>query len=219
MTWTLTVMLRTNVHRFPPLNLKQIVLFLLKNSWRGRGGRGMHVTEQRGGAAVFVTLYMWTGSTPPSHLKQKWANCWSSDPIDPHITHSSISPPLLHIENITLYFTRGLGEQNIYYFTRNSAQAKYVQQTCSHHPRICEHMEQTRDQCETEPSECPAEKNLQLRDTSFPLFIECLRSTDNGVARRPAVTWSSPTYLRRLQTLREEMGLKTFSHKLTLLVM
>lgn len=30
--------------------------------------------------------------------------------IGPHITHSSISPPLLHIENRTLYFTRGLRE-------------------------------------------------------------------------------------------------------------
>lgn len=40
-------------------------------------------------------------------------------PVDLQVARSSISPPLLRIENITLYFTRGLREQNVYYLTRN----------------------------------------------------------------------------------------------------
>lgn len=55
-----------------------------------------------------VTLYMWTGSTLVSSQTGT-----SSNPNNPHITRSSISPPLLHIENITLYFTRGLRTEHL----------------------------------------------------------------------------------------------------------
>lgn len=64
-----------------------------------------------------VTLYSWTGSTlvlfHTNPTAAESPNKTSEPLIDPHITHSSISPPLLHIENITLYFTRGLRTEHL----------------------------------------------------------------------------------------------------------
>lgn len=50
--------------------------------------------------------------------------------------HSSISNScVLHIENITLYFTRGLRTEHLLSY---SVQAEYVQQTCFHQTKDCE---------------------------------------------------------------------------------
>lgn len=61
--------------------------------------------------------------------------------------HLSSSPSYRKYNTI---FYKRLREQNIYYLTRNSVQAKYVQQTWSHQPKVCERTEQMSDQCETE---------------------------------------------------------------------
>lgn len=70
----------------------------------------------------------------------KQANRWRArgwNLIDPHITHSSISPPRLHIENITLYFTRGLKRtEHLLSYKEQRIQAKYVQQTWSHRAKV-----------------------------------------------------------------------------------
>lgn len=100
--------------------------------------------------------------------------------VGPHITHSSsISPPLLHIENITLYFTRGLREQNIYYLTRNSVQAKYVQQNVA---PPTEHVEPTSEQSDTEhfdrheePQPDPARIISQTSCSVCFIFLSSLR--------------------------------------------
>lgn len=110
------------------------------------------------------TFYWWSSSTLVwFHTKSTAADSQTKQAgwnlIDPHITHSSISPPLLHIENITLYFTRGLREQNIYYLTRNSVQAKYVQQTWSRRPKALSTYEYKRVSRPT-PNTLAAAKNV-----------------------------------------------------------